>query len=190
MSTFNAYPVDKAGIETVMRLHSVKRWHMIDTTRIQTLAEHSANVALLAFYIARTAPQMFFGVATHAAAAALVHDIPEVFMGDIPTITKPFLDKEKIEQLERTVTLPVFNVDASVTTKQMIKICDLADGIRFIRLHGTDITAKHARAGLEAQLAKMKEQVGSIFQHPSYMWPQDVIDHVFGVVTFYMYEYS
>jgi hypothetical protein len=61
MSTFNAYPVDKAGIETVMRLHSVKRWHMIDTTRIQTLAEHSANVALLAFYIARTAPRMFFG---------------------------------------------------------------------------------------------------------------------------------
>lgn len=187
MNAFNAYPLDKAGIETVMRLHSVKRWHMIDTTRTQTLAEHSANVAMLAFYIARTAPTMFFGAAVNAAAAALVHDIPEVFVGDIPTMTKPYLDKEKIQALENMVTLPIFKVDARTDTQTMIKICDLADGIRFIRLHGVDVTAKHAQAGLEAQFENMRELV-AVQQNP--VWPENVVNHVFATATFYAYEYS
>ncbi len=187
MNDFNAYPIDKVGLETVMRLHSVKRWHMIDTTRIQTLAEHSANVALLAYYIARTSPQMFFGPATAVAAAALVHDIPEVFIGDIPTMTKPFLNKESLDRLEESVTLPAFKADVRSDASMLIKLCDLSDGIRFIRLHGVDITAKHAQTGLEAQLAAMQRRVTEEIQWP---WPDNVVEHVFKSITFYAYEYS
>ena len=45
-SKFLAYGPDRQAVETVMRLHSVKRWHMIDTTRQQTLADAQRQHAI------------------------------------------------------------------------------------------------------------------------------------------------
>lgn len=175
-----AYGRDRAVIETVMRAHAVKRRHMIDTTRQQTLAEHSANVALLVYAVATTTPGMFFGPAFTAAAIALLHDLDEVFVGDIPTPTKKHLSG--LQELEyRTLPRefrPAAKPDPNVTL--LIKICDLADGIRFIRLHGVDITAQHARIGLEEQLNLKYED--------TFDWPVEVAKHVRQQVMFYAYE--
>lgn len=179
-----AYGPEWADVETVMRLHAVKRWHMIDTTRVQTLAEHSANVATLVFGIVRSCPGMYFGNALNAAGAALIHDIDEVFTGDIPTHTKRKL--QGVEELERTTTPQVFRHDTKLfdpRLAELIKICDLCDGIRFIRLHGVDVTAKHAREGLEAQLHQLREKVRGV-------WPGDVFMHVGRWTAFYAYENS
>jgi hypothetical protein len=165
-----------------MRFQAVKRWHMIEATRIQTLAEHSAVVALLAFYIARTAPGLFtFGPAENVATQALLHDLPEVFTGDIPSHTKRHL--HGVEQLEQAVLPATFKVDVDPSVKLLIKICDLADGIRFVRLHGVDITAVHAREGLEKQLEDRKQEAVS-------MWSDVVVKHVFDAARFYAYELS
>lgn len=172
-----AYGPEQHALETVMRLHSVKRWHMIDTTRQQTLAEHSANTALLAFLIAMQSPMHFFGDPMLIAVATLVHDIPEAFTGDIPTHTKPFI--HGLENLEDRVTHPIFAVDVPEPAKTLIKLCDIADGIRFIRLHGVDTTAKHARAGLEKQFQQKLSGTD---------WPENVIKIVTDRVMFYAYE--
>lgn len=177
-----AYGPDRHAIETVMRLHSVKRWHMIDTTRQQTLAEHCANVAILAFMIAKTTPIFQFNPAT-VAIAALVHDIPEAFTGDIPTHTKRHLTG--LADLEKQVTHDVFNVKVDVHTEALIKLCDLADGIRFIRLHGVDMTARHAREGLERQLDTKLLAA----QHELY-WHESTITIVRNAIMFYAYENS
>lgn len=180
---FYAYGKERAGIEAVMRLHAVKRWHMIDTTRQQTLAEHSANVAVLAFYIAKSAPGMFFGPSADVATYALLHDMAEVFTGDIPSHTKTEL--QGIQELEDD-TLPVlFRIEHSPNTRILVKMCDLADGIRFIRLHGVDVTATHAKLGLERQL-RIWEQKAQIVV----CWPLEVYRHVFNATWFYAYEYS
>lgn len=168
-----------APIEAVMRLHSVKRWHMIDTTRTQNLAEHTANVAMLTLLLARTAPGMYFDVGD-AVMAALVHDIGEVFVGDIPTMTKPYLTG--IAELELEVTPKVLQTNVQAKEKLLIKICDLADGIRFIRTHGVDITAKHAQEGLEARLRQCYIQAAG--DH----WPAEVVSRVRHVVNVYAYE--
>lgn len=178
---FYAYGSARAGVEAVMRLHSVKRWHMIDTTRVQTLAEHSANVALLAYYIARTCPRMYFGPAQAVAVCALTHDLPEVFTGDIPTHTKPALSG--LAELEEQIVPREFRNAASHDMTTLVKICDLADGIRFIRLHGVDVTAKHARAGLEAQMEKLLVSV-----LVSLGWPSDVVGYVIDICNFYATE--
>jgi hypothetical protein len=179
LTDFLAYNKDNQAVETVMRMHAVKRWHMIDTTRVQTLAEHSANVALLAMMIAKTAPIEWFDTFAVVAAAALVHDVPETFTGDIPSHTKRHLDDKLLGDLENAVTHPVFNVEINHHTKRLIKLCDIADGIRFIRLHGVDLTAAHARAGLEKQL---KEHLLAS------SWPPPLFSHVHRLITTYAYE--
>jgi len=164
-----------------MRLHSVKRWHMIDTTRQQTLAEHSANVALLAMMIARTAPINFFDDANAIAGAALVHDIEEAFTGDIPTHTKRRL--RGINELEAEVIHSAFIINVNINSLILIKLCDLADGIRFVRLHGVDMTAAHAQEGLEDQLCERINQC-----HMELKWPDHVLNHVRDQIMFYAYE--
>ena len=179
---FYAHGQDHAGIETVIRLQAVKRWHMIDTTRQQTLAEHSANVALLVWYIAVTSPDMFFGPASHVTAAALLHDIPEVFTGDIPSHTKKHL--HGIDELEASVT-PAEFIYTHMLPRMMdlIKFADLADGIRFIRLHGVDVTARHAREQLEVKFTALTEKLRK-------EWPRHIEDHVRRNMYFYAYEQS
>lgn len=184
--THYTYGKEHADIETVMRFHAVKRWHMIDTTRQQTLAEHSANVALLAYGIAVNAPGMFFGPALALAGIALLHDIPEVFTGDIPSHTKQYISG--VDELEKQVTPSMFTVDGvTPDEKRLIKMCDLADGIRFIRLHGVDVTARHAREQLEEKLTVHREAIRADVPGG---WPPEIETHVAKWIYFYAYEYS
>ncbi|MGL5176579.1 MAG: YfbR-like 5'-deoxynucleotidase [Aeromonas veronii] len=174
---------DRHELETVMRLHSVKRWHMIDTTRQQTLAEHTANVAMLTFILVQKFPWLVEKdprPSTFAVMAALVHDIAESFTGDIPTHTKQHL--EGLQALEDEVVPRMFQFTWTEEVALLVKLCDLADGIRFIRLHGVDGTARHAREGLEKQLAERRAQADEL-------WGQDFAA-VFPYLLFYAYENS
>lgn len=179
LNKFLAYEPKRHALESVMRLQAVKRWHMIDTTRAQTLAEHSANVAMLVLLISKTAPINFFS--GHAVIAALVHDLPEAFTGDIPSHTKKYLDG--IHELEHATMNKVFDIDMNDHDRLLIKLCDLADGIRFIRLHGVDMTADHARDGLEAQMqVKFDKDIVAL------EWPEHLVSHVKDHLVFYAYE--
>lgn len=175
---FYANGEQRAGIEAVQRMQAVKRWHMIDTTRQQTLAEHSANVALLAWYIATTAPGMHFGPSDRIASLALRHDLAEVYTGDIPSHSKRHL--AGLDELEDAVLPFVFKSDGVLPDQTLlIKLCDLADGIRFVRLHGVDITSKHAEDGLYKQLdAKLAEAT---------RWPSPVLYYVTDAIRFYAF---
>ncbi|CAB4168657.1 COG1896 Predicted hydrolases of HD superfamily [uncultured Caudovirales phage] len=178
VENFLAYPPEFHALETVMRVQAVKRWHMLEVSRTQTLAEHSCNVALLAALIARTAPHSFFDAWTKVAYAALVHDVPESFTGDTPSHTKQYISG--LSDLEDKVTPPAMKTVVSPDTKILIKMCDFADGIRFIRLHGVDLTARHAQVQIEAKLAeKFKEASG---------WKVEVYNFVYRHIMFYAYE--
>lgn len=177
-----AYP-EHPDIEAVMRFASVKRWHMLDTVRVQTLAEHSACVALLVFQIARTAPHMYFGPSADLTTHALLHDLPEVYTGDIPTPTKPRL--RGLDGLEQTVLPSTYRLPRPpMKGIALIKIADLAESLRFIRLYGNgSAIAKHAEDGVQAQFMKWIDRAIDIER-----WPIEVLTHVFGGAWFYAYE--
>lgn len=170
-----AFGRNDVEIESVMRFGSVKRWHMVDTTKTQSLAEHSANVALLVKVIASAAPGLYFGDPMNAAGNALIHDLPEVFLGDIPTHTKPLIDVGKLAMAEEVVLPASLQPKVSPQVRLLIKICDLADAIRFIRLHGVGATAKHASEGIEQHLADKFLKAGKFWPEPVY---QKVVDSV------------
>lgn len=74
-------------IQDVMRASSVKRWHIVETARPQSLAEHQWSVAMLTDeickrlgYPAENRKQLVY--------AAMVHDNDEVISGDAPSPTK------------------------------------------------------------------------------------------------------
>lgn len=169
MDDFRVDTEIEAGIEAVTRFQSIKRWHMVDTTRTQSIAEHSANVALLAYHIAIFAPEGYFGSAAGVLAPALFHDLPEVFMGDIPTHTKKYLTG--VKELEDRLTPVEFKYEADENVHLLIKLCDLADGIRFIEKYGVDRVAIFAMDGLRVQLKNKLLQARAA-------WPE----HVYAVV--------
>ena len=171
-------PPEQRPIEAITRFASVKRWHMVDTTKTQSVAEHSANVALLARYIAATAPGIYFGNPASVAGCALVHDLEEVFTGDIPTLTKRMLSG--VRELEAEVMPRVFLADHAgpESVAPLIKLCDMADAIRFIRIYGIGSEAIWARKGLEQQMA-------DLFRAAEAVWPE----HVFVKVLAAIYEY-
>ena len=183
LDKFLAYGKERHALEAVMRIQAVKRWHMIDTTRTQNLAEHSANVAMLAMLIAATAPINSFDTHTYVGAVALAHDLPEAFTGDIPSHTKKRL--QGVDGLEKIVTPSLFVLECRTSTSILIKMCDIADGIRFIRLHGVDMTAAHAQEGLEEQILRIFDS--AISEH---QWPEHLINHVRDHIMFYAYERS
>lgn len=167
-------------IETVMRFGSVKRWHMVDTIRIQTLAEHSANVALLTYAIASTAPETYFGSPAEAAMIGLLHDLPEVFTGDMPSPTKKYL--KGLKETEVHLLPALFHRDTRPEVTAMVKMCDIAEGIRFLQMHGPPgrIT-NHALMGLHERIVDLASGLEKI-------WPAHVIEHVRSATQFYFGE--
>lgn len=177
---FNALSKESAAIETVIRAQSVKRWHMVDTTRSQTLAEHSTNVALLVFLVCRSSPINYFDDSRVAAVAALTHDLAEVFTGDVPTHTKGWL--MGLDELEDKLAAKEFKIAVNHHTQALIKLCDLADGIRFIRVHGVGSTAKHAENGLTL---RFDQKLASVVE--SLSWPPHLVLCVSNILMSYIH---
>ena len=178
---FFVNPEGDVSLEAIERFQAIRRWHRIDTTRPQSIAEHSANVALLAYYVAMTAPIFTFSNPQLVLAAALVHDLSEVFTGDIPSHTKRQISG--CEELEDTLTPTVFKrVEAEISESDalLIKLCDLADGIRFIRIYGCDSIGIWAMRGLSEQLDNKKAQAAAL-------WSPVAHEHVMNMVMEYAF---
>ena len=71
-------------IQDILRAQYVKRWTIVNTTRNQSLAEHTFNVTMIARAICKV-----HGIDdVEVMKACLAHDLDEILTGDIPTPTK------------------------------------------------------------------------------------------------------
>lgn len=90
-------------IKTQLRASGVTRWHIVETTRQQNLAEHQFNVAIIARWLAQREGLTADYVAK-VTEAALLHDQHEIIDGDTPSTAKA---EKKVNQclIERIVQL-------------------------------------------------------------------------------------
>lgn len=75
-------------ISDLMRTSDVKRWHIVNTTKDQTLAEHHALVAGIARHLLCAICTPTLAEIAVLLDSALLHDIGEVHAGDIPSPLK------------------------------------------------------------------------------------------------------
>ena len=79
-----------AFLSLAFRQKYIRRWSLMRSASEENLAEHSSQAALIAHALALIGNR-FFGKSyspERAALLALLHDIPEVYTGDLPTPVK------------------------------------------------------------------------------------------------------
>lgn len=138
--------VDSAPLYDVLRAESVTRWHIVETTKQQSVAEHTFNVMLIGYALIQylykdhsarnKAACSFLGL-------ALKHDLEEVYTGDIPSITK-----ETEVHLPDLRLFPVGTTTVSRDVKAVLYFADVMESYRFVRLYGRGAYAKSVEEGL------------------------------------------
>lgn len=133
-------------IQDIMRAGHIKRWNIINTSREQTLAEHLFNVAAITQTICDRC-----GVEDHIAHTALewalIHDIPEVVCGDIPSPTKKRMlemgmDMEEVYKSIDPTYAKIKKEAHENGAEVIVKLADLVESVKFLKENGVGRHAK------------------------------------------------
>lgn len=145
-----------------LRACHVRRWHIVQTTREQTLAEHSFAVAVIAGSLA--AKMRYPGLVKFETQLALLrwalyHDLMETRTGDTPTPFKRALEAASsegvIERAERLIDPEATGAYRSVKgteIEMIVKLADLVEAIFFLQDNGSGQHAREVLAGLHRSL--------------------------------------
>ena len=110
-------------INDILRASGVTRWHIVRTTRPQSLAEHTFDVVMIARAVAKIAGVDDYEITK----AALLHDLDEIVTGDIPTPTKKRARDNgwELNDIYKTVTGRELSPDESIIIMLSDKMADL-----------------------------------------------------------------
>jgi len=158
-----------------LRACHVKRWHIVQTSREQTLAEHSFAVAVIAGSLA--AAMRWKGLLQDSGKLkllqwSLAHDIIEVRTGDVPTPFKRDLEAvggvgimEKAEDRVDSETMGAYRQVKGSDIEAIVKLADQIEAIFFLQDNGAGAHAKLVLDGLRAILADMVNETERL--HPT-----------------------
>jgi len=122
--------------EQVMRLSNLKRWGIVEMSRSQSVAEHSYDVAMISAFIVDSLPNKIKTAHLREIVInwSLVHDLPELVTGDIPTPIKGLI-KHSLDGAEEDLfpKLTNFKKGHSKLAMAICKAADLMDAIQFAR---------------------------------------------------------
>ena len=149
-------------IADLYRLAEIKRWHIVHLSQKQSVAEHSFFVTLLAmrFSSAIGAP------VGRTVQYALLHDAEEAWTGDIPSPVKQYLSKSKIPIKEMMGDMYID--PQSPITAHIVKICDMAESMKFLDRHGNSRHTTQVREDLSKQMDSFMGHV--IDEYPNFNW--------------------
>jgi len=113
------------NIKHVMESGKTLRYHTVESTRHQTVADHSWGVAIICLEIWPTA-----SVPSALIEKALFHDCAEMFTGDVPAHAKwgnPEL-KELLDRIEQKVEVDMgIDIDLSPEERKILKLADMLE---------------------------------------------------------------
>lgn len=154
------------NMQDIARSGHVTRWHSVRCARNQTLAEHHYLVAM----IARELMTRLLGGNLPAETRlqvleyALIHDTPELIMGDLPSPLKRRIaeisgNEDPLSRIEHEIAPDIterkFMLQGTALAF-IVKIADLLDACLFIREEGI---GRHAAAVAEKSEAALDEKI-------------------------------
>lgn len=144
----------RLNLRQKLRTGHVKRWHIVETTKQQSVAEHSFNVALISEEICS-----LIGYEQWLSACvsyAIHHDIPEVGLGDLPTSLKRVFSPEELDKVDSIMKeMDPLAYPRYETVKLIVKLADLVDSIVFLAQHGVGTHAKLVRKKIIVEAKKL-----------------------------------
>ena len=170
----NGDHVPHTRINDLYRLTAVSRWHIVQTDKQQSVAEHSFIVTLLAMEIAFV---MDIGNNINMVVHALFHDAAEAFTGDIPSPVRKFLNMEDRKKLEERVLGDYAKcISDDPLIKTIVKIADVAEAIKFLRIYGKNSHAEKVRGKLDKELTTLLAHATKDWQYLEWGKARDVLD--------------
>ena len=139
-------------IQDILRAQYVKRWTIVNTTRDQSLAEHTFNVTM----IARAICKEYNICDVNVMKACLAHDLDEILTGDIPTPVK-LMAKGKgwdLNAIYERVTSRTLSKDE----EWIVKIADSIEASVFLDENGSsDRHTKRVAEFMHSRTVKLAE---------------------------------
>lgn len=160
----------------IARSGHVTRWHSVRCARGQTLAEHLYLVTMIARELMqrilgdRLAPETRLRVLEYA----LMHDAPELLMGDLPSPLKRRIaeiagDADPLARIEQEIAPEVCERRAALQGSALayiVKLADLMDGCLFIREEGigrhAEAVAAKSEAAFRDKIAEAQRRFGEL----------------------------
>ena len=151
--------------DDVMRLSSVKRWAIVEMSREQSVAEHSYNVAMIVMMLVNEmeneedveVPELFTSLFW-----SLVHDLPELLTGDIPTPAKKHMDLHKLDQENFPIYWEVKRRTMVTLTATIVKAADCIDALQFAKKFCVDSRREEIIKDIEDNLYAMLDKKGDV----------------------------
>jgi 5'-deoxynucleotidase len=158
-----------------LRACHVRRWHIVQVAREQTLAEHSFAVAVIAGSLAaamRWTGLMQNNLQLKLLQWSLSHDIIEVRTGDTPTPFKRVLEQaggkgvfEKAEDLVDSDYAGAYRQIRGTDIEVIVKLADQIEAIYFLQDNGIGAHAIRVLDGLREILSKMVNDIEKDYPH-------------------------
>ena len=165
----------KTPVDRLMDAQHTKRWSLVGTTVENTVATHSFNVAVLAMAIRRQMRNTNHISESELCFFALMHDVKEVYTGDIPTPTKAKMRASGFDPENFDPEVPDER-QPPPEMKAIIRLADLIDNYLFIAEHGQGTRARSAAAEVSGRLGRAIGEAPSDLQQAA----QWVLDYVKG----------
>lgn len=150
-------------LNELMRMSHVKRWGIVNTSRPQSLAEHSFNVILISTQLAQAMKwngMMHPSQLLHLVTWAMLHDSVEVFTGDTPTPHKAMLRQHgaNLRAAEESYSRGYYeaaNKARGTVVAMVTKLADTMEAVHFLKDHGV---GDHARLEVLPLLRQQLEE--------------------------------
>lgn len=116
------------NIQEILRAGFVRRYHTVEMIGQQTTAEHSWGVAMILVYILGEMPPPELLV------AALCHDVPEVYTGDVPATAKwswPEIASAMSEAEDQIFAALGIDYDICHEHRMLLKAADMLELLHF-----------------------------------------------------------